>query len=106
MGRATAGLVAGLVLLAGCASVSDADARACDYLFTQQDSDLDEDLPALEDVVEELGPVAEGGTLSADLQPFMQRVVSDAERLLDGRKARYLNSHVLDALSVCMDQGW
>jgi hypothetical protein len=108
MGRALAGPAVGVVLLllAGCASVSATDAQACDYLFGKQDSSLDEDVPALEELVDELGPVAAGDTLSADLQPYVERVVSDAQRLVDGGKARYLDLHVLDALSVCMDQGW
>ena len=108
MGRAFAGPAVGvaLLLLAGCATISEADAETCDYLFTKQDSELDEDLPALEEIVDRLGPVADGDTLSSELQPLVARVVSDAERLLDGRRARYLDLHVLDALSLCMDQGW
>jgi hypothetical protein len=106
MGRALAGLSAALVLLAGCASVSAADAAACDYLFTKQDDSLDEDRPALEEIVDVLGPAAAGDTLSADLRPSVERVVSDARRLLDGGTARYLGLHVLDALSICMDEGW
>ncbi|WP_029429985.1 hypothetical protein [Blastococcus sp. URHD0036] len=111
MGRARTGPAAAVVLLggfllAGCAHVSDADAQTCDYLFSKQDSSLDDDVPALEEIVDRLGPVAEGGTLSTDLRPYVEKVVSDAERLVDGGKARYLDLHVLDALSICMDQGW
>ena len=111
MGRALTGPAAAVLLvtsvvLAGCAHVSDDDAQACDYLFGKQDSSLGEDLPALEEIVDRLGPVAQGDTLSADLRPYVERVVSDAQRLVDGGRARYLDLHVLDALSVCMDQGW
>jgi hypothetical protein len=111
MRGARAGLAATLLLgpgflLAGCAHVSDADAQACDYLFAQRDSALGEDVPALAEIVDRLGPVAAGDTLSADLRPLVERVVTDAQRLVDGGKARYLDLHVLDALSVCMDQGW
>ncbi|MGY1740202.1 MULTISPECIES: hypothetical protein [unclassified Blastococcus] len=107
MRRALAGLGAVVVLGTGCASIPAADEAACDRLEEYRPpAEEDPTAAELQGLLDDVGDVPGDEAITPALRDAVQTALDDAERLLDGRKAKYYDVHVGEALSVCMDLGW